>query len=119
MLKTKIKIEVYRAEVWVVMLEDGFTEAAVADVAKLIGTQFEPGEWDQTDARMVSGSKAEAMVFKPSKNLLRNIVHEVSHYVIRLMTHRGLPINDESSEAFCYMTDWLFGKVHFFLNHKL
>lgn len=39
------------------------------------------------------------------------LVHELNHYCIYTFGFIGLPINDESSEAYCYYMDSLLNQV--------
>lgn len=41
----------------------------------------------------------------------RILVHEISHATIMILDHLNIAINDENSEAFCYLHDYIYSEI--------
>jgi len=48
-----------------------------------------------------------------------NIVHELGHYCIRILNRRGIDINVDNSEPFCYLLSFMNGKMEAKINKEI
>jgi len=119
MLKTiyaRFDCEVYRVDLFVI-----FGESIAECEKELIKrTGFGTGEDDLTEwqAGYVQRGSIFSILLMPSDRLLRNIHHESCHIAMSILNRAGIPHTLETDEAFCYLSDWVFGKTVDFLKKK-
>ncbi len=57
-------------------------------------------------------------VFRCAHNRDAALVHEISHVIINLFYHIGMDVVPATSEAFCYLQEYLFDKCRSALNDR-
>lgn len=112
MIKFMIKLDVrpYYADIW-------FTNSKSLYLRKRSEIGVTPDPWLDGAGGMTTyyenGWQQVVGIFNRDKETL---VHELSHAVINLFNGVGMPINQDTSEAFCYLIGDLFTQCNNAMN---
>ena len=69
---------------------------------------------DQENHRNIHIIRVDSLEWAWHNHIL--LVHEIFHFVMNVLTSRGLPYNDDTEEAYAYFYSHVWGKVFIRLN---
>jgi len=64
------------------------------------------------------GGNDETIVWITDEDDITCLAHELNHYTIAVLEHRGVPINEACSEAFTYLHQGVFIQALLCLGHR-
>lgn len=102
-----IKIDVYDRDVCVCMFNND--EEVKSYVRDHLGVDTEGQE---IDAYAANDGKQFYLLFNREIVNLNHMSHETMHIVHWILDDAGIPLTDDTQEAYCYLMGFLFSKVH-------
>lgn len=104
----KLNVHPYPSNVWFTTDHDEFMRKRKS-ICDMCSPVFAEGCVSTDD----SGRNQVIGIFNVTHN---TIAHEVGHVVMNLFQYIGMPITDDTQEAFCYLTGKIHEQIYRYLN---